>query len=191
MKGKSYNIKISLFGEISGYSCCWILMSTVQIRPAAWYTISPRSVSSFVSDPVGQSVGFKVQRSVERTVVRYVNKSIRPFTSMLDVLYFLVCCMFRPSSSVSYDHPNCRSRWPRGLRRGSAATRLLGMRVRIPPRAWISLLSVVCFQVEVSATGRSLVQRSPTDCGVSEYDREASIMKRPWPRKKITILITN
>ena len=25
----------------------------------------------------------------------------------------------------------------------------------------------VCCQVEVSATGRSLVQRSPTDCGVS------------------------
>jgi hypothetical protein len=31
----------------------------------------------------------------------------------------------------------------------------------------------------VSATGRSLVQRSPTECGVSECDREASIMRRP------------
>jgi hypothetical protein len=28
------------------------------------------------------------------------------------------------------------------------------------------LVSVVCCQVEVSATGRSLVQRSTTDCGV-------------------------
>jgi hypothetical protein len=28
------------------------------------------------------------------------------------------------------------------------------------------LYSVVCCQVEVSATGRSLVQSSPTDCGV-------------------------
>ena len=28
--------------------------------------------------------------------------------------------------------------------------------------------------------GRSLVQRSPTECGVSECDREAPIMKRPW-----------
>ena len=44
-------------------------------------------------------------------------------------------------------------------------------------------MSVVCCQVEVevSASGRSLVQRSPTDCGVSECDREASTMKRPWP----------
>ena len=31
----------------------------------------------------------------------------------------------------------------------------------------LSVVSVVCCQVEVSATGRSLVQRSPTDCGVS------------------------
>ena len=28
---------------------------------------------------------------------------------------------------------------------------------------------------------RSLVQRSPTECGVSECDREASIMRRLWP----------
>jgi hypothetical protein len=28
----------------------------------------------------------------------------------------------------------------------------------------VSLVSVVCYQVEVSATGRPLVQRSPTEC---------------------------
>ena len=28
-------------------------------------------------------------------------------------------------------------------------------------------MSVVCYKVEVSATSRSLAQRSPTDCGVS------------------------
>ena len=33
----------------------------------------------------------------------------------------------------------------------------------------LSVVSVVCCQVEVSATGRSLVQRSPTDCDVSFY----------------------
>jgi hypothetical protein len=31
----------------------------------------------------------------------------------------------------------------------------------------LSVVSVVCCQVEVSATGQSLVQRSPTECGVS------------------------
>jgi hypothetical protein len=40
----------------------------------------------------------------------------------------------------------------------------------------MSVVSVVCCQVEISATGRSLVQRSPTDCGVYEGDREDSIM---------------
>jgi hypothetical protein len=40
----------------------------------------------------------------------------------------------------------------------------------------VSVVIVVCCQVEVSATGWSLVQRSPTDCGVSKKcDREASI----------------
>jgi hypothetical protein len=42
-------------------------------------------------------------------------------------------------------------------------------------------VSVVCCQVEVSASGLSLVQRSPTDCGVSECDRESSTMRRLWP----------
>jgi len=35
--------------------------------------------------------------------------------------------------------------------------------------------------VDISETGRSLVQRSPTECGVSECDNEASVMRRPWP----------
>jgi hypothetical protein len=39
----------------------------------------------------------------------------------------------------------------------------------------LSFVSVVCCQVEVSASGWSLVQRSPTECGVSKVcDREAS-----------------
>jgi hypothetical protein len=37
-----------------------------------------------------------------------------------------------------------RSQWPRGLRRGSAAARLLGLWVRIPPRAWISVCCGCC-----------------------------------------------
>jgi hypothetical protein len=39
-------------------------------------------------------------------------------------------------------------------------------------------VSVVCCQVEVSASGRSLAHRSPTECGVSECDREASTVRR-------------
>ena len=62
-----------------------------------------------------------------------------------------------------------------------------------PPACWdcgfephqghgcLSVMSVVCCQVEVSATGWSLVQRSPTKCGVSESDHESLKMRRPWP----------
>ena len=43
----------------------------------------------------------------------------------------------------------------------------------------------VCCQVEVSASGWSLVQRSPNECGVSECDHESSTMKRPWPTRAV------
>ena len=47
-------------------------------------------------------------------------------------------------------------------------------------------MSVVCCQVEVPASGWSLVQRSPTGCDVPECEREASIMWRHWPHEKNT-----
>jgi hypothetical protein len=70
------------------------------------------------------------------------------------------------------------------LRRGSAAVRLVGLWVRNPPWEWISVVCVVWFPVEVSATGWSLVQRSPTDCGVSiECDRKApQVEAMTWNR---------
>ena len=60
-----------------------------------------------------------------------------------------------------------RSQWPRGPRRGSAAANFLGLWVRIPPAAGMSVVSVVCCEVEVSVSGCSLVRRNPTDCGSS------------------------
>jgi hypothetical protein len=76
----------------------------------------------------------------------------------------------------------CRSQWPRGLRRRFAAARLLRSWVRIPPGAWVFVVSVVCCQVEVSATSWLLVQRSPTRLWcVVVCDLETSWMGRPWP----------
>ena len=47
----------------------------------------------------------------------------------------------------------CRSQWPRGLRRSSAAARLLRLWVQIPlGHGCLSVVGVVCCQVEVSAT---------------------------------------
>jgi len=54
----------------------------------------------------------------------------------------------------------------------------------------MSVLRVVCCQVEVSATVPSLVRRSLTKCGVSEYDLEKSMILprsttvvEPWGKK--------
>ena len=42
---------------------------------------------------------------------------------------------------------------------------------------------VVCGQGDVSVTGRSLVERNPTECGVSECDLENSTMRRSRPNR--------
>ena len=47
--------------------------------------------------------------------------------------------------------PISRSQWPRGLRRGSAAARLLGLWVWIPPGSWMSVSCECCVM-----TGRGL-----------------------------------
>jgi len=42
------------------------------------------------------------------------------------------------------DNLKCQSQWPRGLRRRSVAVRLLGLRVRIPPGARMSVCCECC-----------------------------------------------
>jgi hypothetical protein len=64
-----------------------------------------------------------------------------------------------------------RSRWPRGLRRGTTAARLAGCglesgRGHVCLSVCLSLVNtrILCCQVEISASGRFLVQRTPTVC---------------------------
>jgi hypothetical protein len=67
------------------------------------------------------------------------------------------------------------------LRRGPEAVRSLGLRVRIPPGAWMSVVSVTFFQVEVSASDKSLVRGNPTECGVSLICDLETSTRRPRP----------
>lgn len=62
--------------------------------------------------------------------------------------------------------------------RGSAAASLLGLRVRIAPRPWIFVSYKCCVLSEVSATGRSLIQRRPTVYRVSEC--QSVFVKPQW-----------
>jgi hypothetical protein len=87
-----------------------------------------------------------------------------------------------------------QSQWPRVLRHASAAARLLGLRVRIPPGAWMSVSYECCVCVCVCVCvlsnrglwdGRPLVQRSPTIWGTSEYDLESSTMRRTRPIRTV------
>jgi len=49
----------------------------------------------------------------------------------------------------------------------------------------LSLVSVVCCQVEITAKSRSLVQRSPAECDVSECYAETTTMRKPVPSRAV------
>ena len=53
----------------------------------------------------------------------------------------------------------------------------------------LSLLCVVCCQVEICVSGWSLDQRSPTECVVSECDRGALKMRRSWPTRGCSTIV--
>ena len=79
-----------------------------------------------------------------------------------------------------------RSQWPRRLKRRFAAAHSLGLRLRTRRgHGYLSVVSVVLCQVEVSATGRSLFQRSSTDRGVTECNLDTSRMGRPRPTRAV------
>jgi hypothetical protein len=48
-----------------------------------------------------------------------------------------------------------------------------------------SFVGVVCYQVQVSGTDRSIFPRSPSECGVSEYNPETSTVRRLRPTRAV------
>jgi hypothetical protein len=98
-------------------------------------------------------------------------------------------CVDSNKIAIIQDEPNQtpnyvftrRSWWSRDLRLG---LRSLGAGIagsNAAENMEVCVLSVFfCCQVQVSATDRSLVQRSPADYGLSEFNRETS-QRRPSP----------
>ena len=97
--------------------------------------------------------------------------------------YFLLCHITLRFEDLYCLHRRCQ--WQRRLRHWPAAAPLLGLQVRIPQGAWMSVCCEFCLlcEVEVSTSSWSLVQRSPIECGVSECDREASTTRSSWPAR--------
>jgi len=77
----------------------------------------------------------------------------------------------------------CRSQWPRGLRPGSAAPRLLRLWVRIPPGTWTSVCCECCVLSGRGLCDRLITRPEESYClwCVVVCDLEASWMRRPWP----------
>jgi hypothetical protein len=128
----------------------WILMLRLQCA-LFYFTDVGRVCVCFVA---------YVIREVRASYTGYIaNICVVVFSYICIYIYIYVCvcvCLF------------CQSQWSRSPRRSSAAARLLRLWFRIPPGAWcLSVVIVVCCQVEVSATSWSLIQRSATECVVS------------------------
>jgi hypothetical protein len=76
--------------------------------------------------------------------------------------------------------------WPRRLKRETATALLRDFEFESHRgHEYPSVLSVVCCQEDVSATGQSFVQRGPTECSVSGSDIETSKMSKPRPSRAV------
>ena len=66
----------------------------------------------------------------------------------------------------------CQSQWPRGLRRRSAAARLLRLWVRSPPGAWMSVCCECCVLSGRGLCDGLVTRRSLTDCGLCKISSD-------------------
>jgi len=94
---------------------------------------------------------------ITRTILGEQYKSFS--SSLCNLLHSPVTSSFLSLCYVLLMYRVCCSRWPRGLRRRSAAVRLLRLRIRIPPSA--PVIVVFCAG-RVPETDRTLVQGNST-----------------------------
>ena len=84
----------------------------------------------------------------------YLINNQRNAYSLHNITRFILLQVLVSSEPSGLILKRCRSQWLRSLRSESAAARLLGLRVRIPPGyGYLSVMIVVCCQVEISASG--------------------------------------
>jgi hypothetical protein len=150
-----------------------------------WFCVKNDPISCMPSSWVTYSSKVSVYRNNVKKELQQYGTSAECWLDEMSLLYFnwkSTKNKIHFSNNYDIDWSTGWSQRPRGLRRGSASARLQGLRVRIPlGHGFLSLVSFVYSQAEVSALSWSLVRRSPTESGASEWDRKTSIMRRPWP----------
>jgi len=146
------------FGATSVHYTCRVRARTVSTFYDPYYLLHPAQKRNLGGHQF-KDAGYLIQL-VTRWLITQDTGCWQQGTENLDttkVLDFL---------EAQYGKPSC------GLSRESEVARFLGMRVRISPGAWIPVSSERCLRrADHSSRG--------VQC---ECDREASIMRRPWPK---------
>jgi hypothetical protein len=153
-------MKVTLLSFFVSFYTCKVLYLPSDPKKKGWLKKKKLMVINYMK------IGSQQRVCIFR---RWMREALR---SLVDLLFDFL----RKADELRYGSI-CRTRWPNGLRRsiswhcGFESHR---------GHDYLSLVSVMCCQVEVPEIGWSLVQRSRNECGVSERNRKASIMKRPW-----------
>jgi len=95
---------------------------------------------------VADTPGVLPDKSCNYIVVRLrIKSSVQKLSERHNSTVYLVSGYLIESWHILWSNIlSCRSQWPRGLRRSSAAARLLRSWVRIPPGAWIFVCCECC-----------------------------------------------
>ena len=89
----------------------------------------------------------------------------------------------KPSNYIQY-LPNLVATWSRASVYERSLAGIAGSK-RAGRHRCQSLVSCVLSGKEVSVSGRSLIQRSPTEGGVHECDRGTPSIRNPWPIRAV------
>jgi hypothetical protein len=101
----------------------------------------PRRMSLYLPKDLQKPLIYEVTTQFNLTMLLYS----RMFECIPYVTRIYTPLPLRNVSLICICHDyTCRSQWPTGLKRGTAAARLLGFWVRIPPEAWIFVSHKCC-----------------------------------------------